>query len=126
MNITLWILQIILGLYFFGTGIVHFVLPPGLPEVMQWMYDLDPTLHWISGIAEILGGLGLILPAATRVRPRLTPLAALGLLIVMVGAMLFHVQRGEFINIGMNAVLALLLALTLFGRWKWAPIEGSG
>jgi uncharacterized membrane protein YphA (DoxX/SURF4 family) len=122
MNIILWILQILLGLYFFGTGIVHFVVPPGLPEPMAWMYDLAPTLHWISGTAEILGGLGLILPAATRIQPRLTPLAAAALALVMVLAMGYHVQRGEMINIGMNVVLGLFLAFIAYGRWKLAPL----
>lgn len=76
MNVILWVLQIVLGVYFFVTGIVHFILPPGLPEPMAWMYELSPTLHLLSGAAEILGGLGLILPGLTRIQTRLTPLAA--------------------------------------------------
>ena len=67
MNILLWILQIVLGLYFLAIGIMHFIIPPGLPPAMAWMYELTPTLHYISGIAEILGGLGLILPAVQEI-----------------------------------------------------------
>ena len=89
MNIALWILQVLLGVYFVFVGVNHFVLPPGLPEAMGWMYELSPGLHYFSGIAEILGGLGLILPGAFKIQTRLTPLAALGLVLVMIGAMAF-------------------------------------
>ena len=123
MNIFLWILQIILGLYFFAIGIMHFIIPPGLPSAMAWMYELSPSLHYISGIAEILGGLGLILPAVTRIQTRLVPLAALGLSLVMVGAIVYHATRGEFQNIGFNVLLLAATAFVAYGRWKLVPQE---
>jgi len=122
MNIFLWILQIVLGLYFFAIGIMHFVLPPGLPSVMAWMYELTPTLHYISGAAEILGGLGLILPAVTRIQTRLVPLAALGLSLVMVGAIVYHATRGEYQNIGLNVLLFAASLFVAYGRWKLVPL----
>jgi uncharacterized membrane protein len=122
MNVLLWVLQFLVGIYFALTGVMHFVVPPGLPAPMSWMYDLSPTLHYISGTAEILGGLGLILPSLTRIKPVLTPLAGLGLTIVMVLAIFYHLQRGEIANIGFNVVLALLSAFVAYGRWKIAPI----
>ena len=70
MNILLWILQVLLGVYFILIGVGHFIIPPNLPPMMAWMYELPPWLHWISGTAEILGGLGLILPAVTRIQTR--------------------------------------------------------
>lgn len=123
MNIFLWILQIVLGLYFFAIGIMHFIIPPGLPSAMAWMYELSPSLHYISGIAEILGGLGLILPAVTRIQTRLVPLAALGLSLVMVGAIVYHATRGEFQNIGFNVLLLAATAFVAYGRWKLVPLE---
>ena len=123
MNIFLWILQIILGLYFFAIGLMHFIIPPGLPSAMAWMYELSPSLHYISGIAEILGGLGLILPAVTRIQTRLVPLAALGLSLVMVGAIVYHATRGEFQNIGFNVLLLAATAFVAYGRWKLVPQE---
>ena len=123
MNIFLWILQIRLGLYFFAIGIMHFIIPPGLPSAMAWMYELSPSLHYISGIAEILGGLGLILPAVTRIQTRLVPLAALGLSLVMVGAIVYHATRGEFQNIGFNVLLLAATAFVAYGRWKLVPQE---
>lgn len=126
MNILLWVLQVLLGIYFFVTGIVHFIVPPGLPAPMAWMYELSPGLHYLSGMAEILAGLGLILPGITRIQTRLTPLAALGLVFVMVGAAIWHVMRGEFENIVMNIILMGLAAFVAYGRWKLSPLKDKG
>jgi len=122
MNILLWILQFLLGIYFILIGIMHFVIPPGLPQAMSWMYDLTPTLHWLSGTAEILGGLGLILPGLTRIKTWLTPLAALGLTLVMILALFYHLTRGETQNMGFNIMLAILSAFVAYGRWRIAPL----
>lgn len=118
----LWVLQVLLGIEFVAIGVMHFVVPEGLPATLEWMYDLPDSLHVVSGIAEILGGLGLILPAATRIMPQLTVLAAAGLVLVMVGAVVYHVGRGELVNVVGNVVLACLLAYVAFGRWRRQPI----
>ena len=89
---------------------------------MSWMYELSPALHWFSGIAEILGGLGLILPGLTKIQTRLTPLAGLGLVLVMLGALTWHLQRGESQNIMFNVVLALIVGFIAYGRWKLSPL----
>jgi len=123
MNIFLWILQVVLGLYFLAIGIMHFVIPPGLPAQMAWMYELTPTLHYISGAAEILGGLGMILPAVTRIQTRLVPLAALGLSLVMLLAIIYHAARGEYQNIAFNVFLMAATAFVAYGRWKLRPLE---
>jgi putative oxidoreductase len=119
------VLQWILGLYFIGVGVIHFIVPEGLPNVMSWMYDLSDTLHYLSGTAEILGGLGLILPSITRIRPELTPLAAIGLIAVMAGAMVWHIGREEYSNVGFNVVLALLLGYVAYGRTRLAPVQAK-
>lgn len=121
----LWVLQWVLGLYFIAIGVMHFVVPDGLPDVMSWMYELSDTLHYVSGAAEILGGLGLILPSMTRIRPELTPLAAIGLMAVMVGAIIWHVGRDELTNIGFNVVLAVLLGYVAYGRARLAPLQAK-
>jgi putative oxidoreductase len=125
MNILLWLLQLLLGSYFVITGIVHFVVPPGLPEPMAWMYELSPWLHYVVGTAEILAGLGLVLPGLLRRHTYLTPLAALGLVFVMLGAASWHLMRGEYASIVMNLALAALAAFIGYGRWKLAPLSGS-
>jgi len=118
-----WVLQVLLGIYFVVTGVIHFVVPAGLPDPMSWMYDLSTTLHWIAGVAEIAGGLGLILPAATRIAPRLTPLAASGLVVVMLSAAVWHATRGEFQSLIGNIVVAGLLVLVAYVRTGLHPIE---
>lgn len=120
----LWALQWVVGLYFIAIGAMHFILPEGLPAQMSWMYELDDTLHMITGVAEILGGLGLILPSVTRVAPWLTPLAAIGLMVVMVGAVVWHVGREETVNVALNVVNLIVLGYLAYGRWRLAPIEG--
>ena len=123
MNILLWILQIIFGAYFILVGVMHFVLPPGLPDMLGWMYDLSPTLHWISGTAEILGGLGLILPAVTRIQTRLVVWAALGLAVVMVMASIYHILRGEIPNLVMTLINLAVMAFIAYGRTRLAPLQ---
>lgn len=122
MSRALWIAQWVVGLFFIYMGIMHFVVPEGLPAQFGWMYDLSDTVHAISGTAELLGGLGLILPAVTRIQPRLVPLAALGLALVMLGAVVFHVSRGEVVNIVSNLFWAGAAGFIAYGRTKH-PIE---
>jgi uncharacterized membrane protein len=122
-NRVLWILQWLVGLFFDWVGVMHFVLPEGLPEPMSWMYELDTPLHVIAGTAEILGGLGLILPSITRIRPGLTPLAVLGLILVMLAAMVWHIGREEYQQIVQNLVVAAVLAYVAYGRWRVSPLS---
>lgn len=122
MNTFLWILQILFGLYFTGIGVMHFNVPEGLPAMMAWMYELSPGLHFFSGTAEILGGLGLILPGLTKIQTRLTPLAGAGLVLVMVGAVVFHLGRGETQNIFFNLFLAAVVGFIAYSRWKKHPL----
>jgi putative oxidoreductase len=122
----LWVLQVALGAFFIATGLVHFVLPEGLPAPMAWMYDLDATGHAVSGTAEILGGLGLVLPSLTRILPRLTVFAALGLIAVMIAAAVWHIGRGEIQNVAQNLLIGAALAVVAYGRWKLRPIPGRG
>ena len=124
MNIALWVLQALLGVYFFFTGVIHFIVPPGLPAPMAWMYELSPALHYFSGAAALLAGLGLILPGLTKIQTRLTPLAAVGLVLVMLGAAAWHIPRGEVQNIVMNLILAGLAGFVAYGRWKLKPLAG--
>ncbi len=122
MNILLWVLQVFFGVYFTAIGVMHFIVPPGLPAQMAWMYELSLGLHAFSGLAEILGGLGLILPGLFKIQTRLTYFAGFGLVLVMLGAIGYHFQRGEFSNIMFNVVLALISGFIAYGRWKLAPL----
>lgn len=126
MNIFLWVLQVIFGIYFLFVGVSHFIIPPNLPEPMSWMYELPAWLHWVSGTAEILAGLGLILPGVTKIQPRLTIFAALGIVVLMIGAAVWHLTRGEPFNIGQNILLAAIAGFIAYGRWKLSPLPERG
>lgn len=123
MHRTAWALQVLLGIFFVVTGVIHLVVPGGLPGVMEWMYDLSTPMHWIAGLAEIAGGLALVLPAATRTVPRLTPLAASALVLVMLPAAVWHATRGEAQSVVGNVVVAALLVFVVHVRTRVHPIE---
>jgi putative oxidoreductase len=125
LNRSLWGLQIVLGVYFMLVGVVHFVVPGGLPGLLSWMYELPDALHIISGTADILGGLGLILPGLSRIQPGLTVWAAAGLLIVMIPAAFWHLGRGELVNVLINLALVGLLGFLVYGRARRSPLPGS-
>jgi hypothetical protein len=108
----------VLGIYFVAVGVLHFVVPDGLPAFMAWMYELSDPLHAVAGTTEILGGLGLILPHLTGVAPRLTVAAASGLSLVMIGAATWHGARGEWVQILGNLVVAGLMALVALREWR--------
>lgn len=122
MNIVLWLVQIVLGAAFAAHVPVMFAPPPNLPPNIQWVYDLSPPLRIFIGVCELLAAIGLILPGLTKIRPGLTPLAALGLMLIMALAAVFHTQRGEPI-IG-NVVLFILAAFVAYGRWRVSPLRG--
>lgn len=122
-NSVLWVLQWLFGVYFIAIGVMHFIVPEGLPGPMEWMYDLSDTMHVVVGIAEILGGIGLIVPSLTRIQPQLTVYAAAGLILVMIGAVVFHIDRGESASVATNVIIGAVLAFVAYGRWKLAPIQ---
>jgi uncharacterized membrane protein YphA (DoxX/SURF4 family) len=106
------------GIYFIAVGILHFVVPDGLPAFMGWMYELPEPLHAVAGTAEIFGGLGLILPPLVGVAPRLTVAAASGLSILMVGAVTWHAGRGEWVQIIGNLAVAGVMAYVAVAEWR--------
>jgi len=122
-NKALWTAQVLAGLFFLYTGVLHFIVPEGLPATFEWMYDLSDTLHYVTGAAEILGGLGLLLPAFTRIQPQLVPMAAVGLALLMVGAVIYHLGRDEAQNVVSNVLWIVVTGFIAYGRWKVVPIE---
>ena len=118
-----WVLQVLLGLAFVAAGFPKLIQPYAeLAQQMAWVSDVPEVLVRFIGVAEVLGGLGLILPAATRILPWLTPVAAAGLALDMLLATLFHLVRGEG-GVGVvPLLLGLLAALVAFGRWRIVPI----
>ena len=123
MNIVLWIIQVLLALLFLFAGGMKLVISP---EVLQSMGSpnqivLPGLLLRFIGVCEVLGGLGLILPGLLRIRPGLTPLAAAGLVIIMIGATVLTVMA-DGIGAALPAIVAgILSAFVAYGRWRLAP-----
>jgi uncharacterized membrane protein YphA (DoxX/SURF4 family) len=122
MNMVLWVVQILLALAFLMAGSLKVTQPiQKLATNMGWVNSLPSQAVRLIGTLEILGAIGLILPAVTGILPWLTPLAAVGLVLTMIGAMILHVQRGEFPSLGVNLVLLALAAFIVFGRFFMLP-----
>ncbi|GAA2788890.1 DoxX family protein [Crossiella cryophila] len=123
MNTVLWILQIVLAAAMLGAGAAK--LSQGrdkLLDKMTWAESYsDPAFRGI-GAVEVLGALGLILPAVTGIAPVLVPLAATGLAITMLGAVLTHVRRKEFGQLAPAAVFLVLAVVIAWGRFGPYPL----
>ncbi len=124
LHITLWIAQVLLAGMFIMSGFMKISQPiDQLSQMLPWASQVPVGLVRFIGISELLGGLGLILPALLRIKPQLTALAAVGLATVMLFALLFHISKGEFSAIGMNLGIALIALFIAWGRTKKAPIQ---
>ena len=78
-----------------------------------------------TGVVEVLGAIGLILPWLLRIRPGLTPLAAAGLAIVMIGATVYTLAAGDFTAALIPLLVGLLSAFVAYGRWRLTPKRGK-
>ena len=125
LNISLWVAQILLAL---GFGFFGFNKAMGdlavLSQMMTWIPNVPAAFVRFIGVAEILGAIGLILPSLTRIKPMLTPLAAMGLAVIQVLAITLHAVRGETaFTIGLNLPLLALALFVLWGRARKLPIS---
>ena len=117
MNITLWILQVLLALAFLAHGVM-FLVPP--PEIAVQMNAILPRWFQVFiGVAEVLAALGLTLPGLTRILPGLVPAAAVGVMIVTVSATVLHLSRGELSSAATTFVLLLMATAVAYGRWRY-------
>jgi len=122
MTYALWIVQGLLAALFLFAGGVKLVMPIAELEKQAGMPGW--FLRFIS-VAEVLGALGLVLPGLLRVRPGLTPLAATGLVIIMLGATVITLATGAIAPALMPLVVGLLAAFVAYGRWRLAPLYGA-
>ncbi|MGW3616975.1 DoxX family protein [Micromonospora arida] len=129
MNVVLWIIQILLAAVFAGVGLAKLSQPKEkLRDVMRWVDPVPPSQVKSLGAVELLAAAGLVLPAATGIATVLTPLAAVGLVIVMIGGILVHLRareqqtsqdgrRTEIQGAVTCAVLLVLAAVVAWGRF---------
>jgi hypothetical protein len=120
MNIVLWVIQVLLALIFLFAGVTKLILP--IEEMTKQMAMPGLFLRFL-GVAEVLGTLGLILPGLFRIKTWLTPLAAAGLMVIVIGATVITLMIGGGATALFPLVTALLAAFVAYGRWRLAPIS---
>jgi uncharacterized membrane protein YphA (DoxX/SURF4 family) len=119
MNVALWIAQALLGLLFMWAGGMKLVMP--IEQMQGGPVDLPGWFLRFIGVAELLGGIGLIVPSLLRIRPTLTPLAATGLVIIMIGATVIGMISGQLVMALIPLVVGVLAAFVAYGRWRLVP-----
>jgi uncharacterized membrane protein YphA (DoxX/SURF4 family) len=119
MNVVLWIIAGVLAAAFLGFGVMKLTQSKEKLAAagMGWTDDFSPRSIKLIGALELLAAVGLILPALLGIVPVLVPLAALGLVLVMIGAAVTHARRKEFPMITVNLVLLVLAAMVVWGRF---------
>ncbi|MFT6943408.1 MAG: putative membrane protein YphA (DoxX/SURF4 family) [Nitriliruptoraceae bacterium] len=126
MNTTLWVVQVILAIAFAGSGMMKATLSAAAIKQkgdgrMDWVDDVSAGQLRAIGIIEVIGGIGLVLPAAVGILPILTPLAAVGLALTMVGAAVLHLKRSDgAMALAPNVMLgglAVFVAVQRFGDY---------
>ena len=121
-NRALWVVQGLLAALFLFAGGMKLVMPI---EAMKGPVELPGLFLRFIGVVEVLGAVGLILPALLRIRPNLTPLAACGLIIVMIGAVGITLQGGDGALAFVPFTVGVLALFVAYGRWRLVPIVES-
>jgi len=118
----LWTIQVLLALIFLFAGGAKFLVPAAqMTQGMPAWLSIS-LLHFI-GACEVLGAIGLILPGLLRIKPGLTPLAAAGLTIIVIGATVVTLMGGMIATALFPLVTAALAAFVAYGRWRLAPLS---
>lgn len=121
MNVLLWIIQVVLALLFLLAGGSKLVLP--YAEMTKQVVLPEFFLRFLGG-CEVLGAFGLILPGLFRILPGLTPLAALGLMTITIGATTIVLQSGGgFVQATLPLSASILAAIVVYGRWRLVPLR---
>ena len=127
MNTLAWVLQVVLAVVFLLHGLLYTVAYGAMAERMRERRragspPLPPAFRQFIGVAELAAAFGLIVPPALHLYSWLAPLAAAGLVLVMVGAAILHARRSELPAVAVTAFLGVLAAVTLFLRWQVVPL----
>jgi len=126
LHIALWVTQAIVAASFVGAGVMKSMMPiPQIAGIWPWTGELSSTVVRLLGLIDIASGLGVLLPALTRIKPGLTVLAAACCIVLQLCAMVFHGSRGELAALPVNVVFVACCAFVFWGRWKKAPIQAT-
>ncbi|PDT11101.1 DoxX family protein [Rhizobium sp. M1] len=127
LQVAIWAAQVLVFAAFTIFGCMKFFMPVDqLAAMWVWPGQVPAWFLRLMGIIDFAGGVGVLLPALTRIQPRLTVLAALGCVLLQIAAMIFHLSRGEAAALPLNVILLGLSAFILWGRGRRAPITPRG
>ncbi len=127
LRIALWVAQGLVAAMFVMSSVIKLATPiTELAAMMPWAGQVSPAFVRFIGLVDLAGGVGILLPALTRIQPRLTVLAALGCVVLQVLAFGFHAFRGEFSVLPVNIVLLALSAFVLWGRSTKVQVAPRG
>ena len=122
LNVTLWVAQVVLAAGFVWAAFMKLFQPADqLAAMWPWTAE-HAVLVKLTGVLDLLAGIGLILPALFRIKPKLTIYAAYGTVSLMIAASAFHIIRGEGALIGVNVFFAVVAVFIAWGRQKKGPI----
>lgn len=127
LQVAIWAAQVLVFAAFTIFGCMKFFMPVDqLAAMWVWPGQVPAWFLRLMGIIDFAGGAGVLLPALTRIQPRLAVLAALGCVLLQIAAMIFHLSRGEAAALPLNVILLGLSAFILWGRGRRAPITPRG
>lgn len=124
LRVGLWVAQVLIFVAFTLFGCMKLFMPvEQLAAMWVWPGAVPVWFLHLMGLIDVAGGVGVLLPALTRIKPGLTVLTAAGCVLLQISAIVFHSSRGEFQALPLNFILLLLCAFILWGYGKRVPIE---
>jgi len=126
LHVALWAVQLLLAATLVWAGAMKLFQPTEkLSAMWPWTGEIPAAFVKLTGLVDLLGAVGLTLPSVLRIQPKLTPLAAIGVIALMVCASVFHIVRGEASVIGVNIVFAGMAAFVAWGRFRRVTIASK-
>jgi uncharacterized membrane protein YphA (DoxX/SURF4 family) len=123
MDLSIWVIQAILSGIFLMSGIMKILMQQeNLGQAIPWALQIPSFLVKLIGLVEVLVAVGIILPSLLRYRPKWAAYAAMALVVMMLGAVVYHVVKQEYMAIPGKVIYALLAGFVAWGRWKRIPI----
>ena len=117
LNALMWIVQVMLSVSLFWAAWTKLFTPiVEIAQMWPWTGEVSPNFVKFTGLIDLLGGLGLVIPPLFQMNKKLVPLAAIGIVLLMISASAFHIMRGEASQIGFNLIFAALTAFVAWGR----------
>ena len=117
MNTTLWVMQGILATVFLASGTIILIFKEKLKSKLTWLTEYSQASVLLISLAKILGAIGLIVPMITGVAPILTPLASLGIAIIMVLAFVYHIRKKEYKDLPATILFFAIALLIAYNRF---------